>query len=171
MVYAQHLPSDYFPHPVGKAWLRKKSSRNLNFRILISPCVAVLCLVTQTLCDPMEYSLPGSSVPGDSPGKNTRVGCYALLQGNLHNPGIKPRSPALQADSLLSEPLILLISHVSKAMLKILQARLQQYMNQDLLDVQTGFRKGRGTRDQIANIHWIIEKVKEFQKNIYFCLI
>ena len=56
-------------------------------------------------------------------------------------------------------------------MLKILQARLQQYMNQDLLDVQTGFRKGRGTRDQIANIHWIIEKGREFQKNIYFCFI
>ena len=134
----------------------------------------MLCWVAQscsTLYDPRDYSLPGSSVPGDSPGKNTRVGCYALLQGNLHNPGIKPRSPALQADSLLSEPLIVLISHVSKVMLKILQARLQQYMNQDLPDVQTGFRKGRGTRGQIANIHWIIAKVKEFQKNIYFCLI
>ena len=56
-------------------------------------------------------------------------------------------------------------------MLKILQARLQQYMNCELLDVQVGFRKGRGTRDQIANIHWIIEKVREFQKNIYFCFI
>jgi len=55
-------------------------------------------------------------------------------------------------------------------MLKILQARLQQYMNQEIPDVQTGFRKGRGTRDQIANICWIIEKAREFQKNIYFCL-
>ena len=54
-------------------------------------------------------------------------------------------------------------------MLKILQVRLQQYMNQELPDVQAGFRKGRGTRDQIANIHWIMEKAKEFQKNIYFC--
>ena len=54
-------------------------------------------------------------------------------------------------------------------MLKILQARLQQYMNQELPDVQAGFRKGRGTRDQIANICWIIERAKEFQKNIYFC--
>ena len=54
-------------------------------------------------------------------------------------------------------------------MLKILQAMLQQYMNQELPDVQAGFRKGRGTRDQIANIHWIIEKAREFQKNIYFC--
>ena len=56
-------------------------------------------------------------------------------------------------------------------MLKILQARLQQYMNHELPDVQTGFRKGRGTRDQIANIHWIIKKEREFQKNIYFCFM
>ena len=66
---------------------------------------------------------------------------------------------------------IALISHTSKVMLKILQARLQQYMNHELSDVQAGFRKGRGTRDQIANICWIIEKAREFQKNIYFCFI
>ena len=66
---------------------------------------------------------------------------------------------------------IALISHASKVMLKILQARLQQYVNQELPDVQAGFRKGRGTRDQIANIHWIIEKSREFQKNIYFCFM
>ena len=66
---------------------------------------------------------------------------------------------------------IALISHTSKVMLKILQARLQQYMNRELPVVQTGFRKGRGTRDQIANIHWIIEKAREFQKNLYFCFI
>ena len=59
---------------------------------------------------------------------------------------------------------IVLISHASKVMLKILQARLQQYVNRELLDVQAGFRKGRGTRDQIANIHWIIEKAREFHK-------
>ena len=64
-----------------------------------------------------------------------------------------------------------LISHASKVMLKILKARLQQYMNRELPDVQAGFRKGRGTRDQIANIHWIIEKARGFQKNIYFCFI
>ena len=56
-------------------------------------------------------------------------------------------------------------------MLKILQARLQQYVNRELPDVQAGFRKGRGTRDQIANIRWIIEKAREFQKNIYFCFL
>ena len=66
---------------------------------------------------------------------------------------------------------IALISHASKVILKILQARLQQYMNCELPDVQTGFRKGRGIRDQIANIQWITEKAKEFQKNIYFCFI
>ena len=63
------------------------------------------------------------------------------------------------------------ISHTSKVMLKILQARLQQYVNQEPPDVQAGFRKGRGTRDQIANIHWIIKKAREFQRNIYFCFI
>ena len=66
---------------------------------------------------------------------------------------------------------IVLISHTSKVMLKILQASPQQYVNQELPDVQAGFRKGRGTRDQIANIHWIIEKAREVQKNIYFCFI
>ena len=66
---------------------------------------------------------------------------------------------------------IALISHASKVMLKILQARLQQYENREIPDVQAGFRKGRGTRDQIANIRWIIEKAREFQKNIYFCFI
>ena len=64
-----------------------------------------------------------------------------------------------------------LILHASKVMLKFLQARLQQCMNQEVPDVQAGFRKDRGTRDQIANIHWIIEKIREFQENIYFCFI
>ena len=66
---------------------------------------------------------------------------------------------------------ITLISHASKVMLKILQARLQQYVKQELSDVQAGFRKGTGTRDQIANIRWIIEKAREFQKNIYSALL
>ena len=66
---------------------------------------------------------------------------------------------------------IALISHASKVMFKILQARVQQYVNCEFPDVQAGFRKGRGTRDQIANICWIIEKAREFLKNIYFCFI
>ena len=66
---------------------------------------------------------------------------------------------------------IALISHASKVMVKILQARLQQYVNRELPDVQTGFRKGRGTRNQIANIRWIMEKAREFQKNIWNCFI
>ena len=66
---------------------------------------------------------------------------------------------------------IAVISHSSKVMIKILQARLQQYANRELPDVQADFRKGRGTRDQIANIRWIMEKAREFKKNIYFCFI
>ena len=88
----------------------------------------------------------------------------------LPNPGMEPGSPALQGDSTIGatreEP-----PHASKVMLKILQARLQQYVNCEIPDVQTGFRKGRGTRDQIANICWIVEKAWGFQKNIYFCFI
>ena len=72
---------------------------------------------------------------------------------------------------MLKLPTIALISYASKVMLKILQVRLQQYMNQEFPDVQVGFRKGRGPRDQIFEICWIIEKAKEFQKNIYFCFI
>ena len=64
-----------------------------------------------------------------------------------------------------------LISHASKVMLKILRARIQQYVNQELPDVQAAFGKGKGTRDQVANIRWIIKKGREFQKNIYFCFI
>ena len=71
----------------------------------------------------------------------------------------------------LSPGTVALGPKLSYIMLKILQARLQQYTNHELPDVQAGFRKVRGTRDQIANIHWIIEKAREFQKNIYFCLI
>ena len=66
---------------------------------------------------------------------------------------------------------IVLISHASKVMLKIFQVRLQQHVNREPPDVQAGFRKGRGTRDQIGNIRWIIEKAREFHKNIYFCFI
>ena len=72
------------------------------------------------------------------------------------------------AKECLNYRTIALIPHASKVILKILQARLQQYMNQELADFQAGFRKGRGSRDQIANIHWIIEKAREFQKNICF---
>ena len=76
-----------------------------------------------------------------------------------------------QCQRMLKLHTIALISHASKVMLKILQARLQQYMNRELPDVQAGFRKSRGTRDQIVNIHWIIKKAREFQKNISFCFI
>ena len=93
-----------------------------------------------TLSDPMDCSLPGSSVHG-------------IFQARVLDWGA-----------------IAFSIHASKVMLKILQARLQQYINCELPDVQAGFREGRGTRDQIANIHWIIKKAREFQKNI-FCFI
>ena len=100
-----------------------------------------------------------------------------FLLGQDKNKGV--RAWTLDPNSLVLNPgyttsnylTIALISHASKVMLKIIQARLQQYMNRELPDVQVGLRKGRGTRDQIANIHWITEKAKEFQKNIYFCFI
>ena len=97
------------------------------------------------------------------------------MPANLENPAV---ATGLEKFSFHSKPkeclnyhTIALISHASKVMLKILQERLKQYVNHELPDVQAGFRKGRGTRDQIANICWIIEKVREFQKNIYFCFI
>ena len=77
----------------------------------------------------------------------------------------------LKAKECSNHHTIALISHTSKEMVKILQARLEQYKNHELPDVQSGFRKGRETRDQIANIHWIIKIVREFQKNNYFCFI
>ena len=76
-----------------------------------------------------------------------------------------------QCQRMLKLPHNCTISHASKVMLKILQARLQQYVNCEISDVQVAFRKGRGTRDQITNIHCIIKKAREFQKNIYFCFI
>ena len=82
-----------------------------------------------------------------------------------------PISKKGNAKKCLNYRTIALISHASKEMLKILQARIQQYMNHEIPDIQAGFRKGRGTRDQIANIRWIIEKARQFQKNVYFCFI
>ena len=77
----------------------------------------------------------------------------------------------VKCQRMLNYRTIVLISHTSKVMLKILQVKLQQYMNHEFPDVYAGFRKGRGIRGQIANIHWIMEKARGFQKNIYFCFI
>ena len=82
-----------------------------------------------------------------------------------------PKERMLNAKECSNYHTIALISHASKVMLKILQSRLQLYVNCEHPDIQASFRKGRGTRDQIANICWIIEKAREFQKNIYFCFI
>ena len=95
----------------------------------------------------------------------------ANLENSAVATGLEKVSFHFNAKKCSNYHTIALISHASKVMLKILQARLQQYMNCEIPDVQAGFRKGRGTRDQITNIHWIMEKASEFQKNIYFCLI
>ena len=103
---------------------------------------------------------------------------YPEISANLENSAVKRKTSIFipipkkgNAKECSNYHTIALKSHASKVMLKILQARLQQYINHELPDVQAGFRKGRGTRDQIANIHWIIKKTGEFQKNIYFCFI
>ena len=101
------------------------------------------------------FSLPASSWTHNKPTAATTKTWFYVSPGGVM--GLK--------DSLNQ----IFISHASKVMLKIPQVRLQQYMNQELPDVQAGFRKGRGTRDQITNICWIIEKARGFQKNIYFC--
>jgi len=90
---------------------------------------------------------------------------------NINILGVIPISKKGNAKECSNYHTTALISHASKVMLKILQARLQQYVNHELADGQAGFRKGRGTRDQIANIRWMMEKGREFQKNIYFCFI
>ena len=98
--------------------------------------------------------------------ENSAVAATGLENVSVHS---KPKEGQYKECS--NSCTIALILHASKVIFKILQARLQQYMNQELPDVQTGFRKGRGTGDQLANIHWIREKAREFQKNIYFCFI
>ena len=133
----------------------------------------------------------------DFPGKNTGVDSHFLLQGIFPSQGWNtglldcrqiyyylnhweshnltftfiPIPKKGNAKECSNYHTIALISHASKVMLKIFQARLQQYMNRELPDVQAGFRKGRGTRNQVSNIRWIIEKTRKFQRNIYFCLL
>ena len=89
----------------------------------------------------------------------------------LEKVGFHSNPKERQCQKMLKEPHIALILHAGKVMLKILQAKLQQYQNHELPDVQSGFGKGRGTRDEIANTCWIIKKIREFQKNNYFCFI
>ena len=149
------------------------SSYGLYFQVALLSLSWVRLFATLLLC------------PWDSPGKGSGVGCHFLLQEifptqelNLGLPHYRQMLYPLSHRGILDNAkecsnyrTIALISHASKVMLKILQGRLQQYVNHELPDVQAGFRKGRGTRDQIANICWITEKAREFQKNIYFCFI
>ena len=117
----------------------------------------------------MSYLFAFSYCSWGSQGKNTEVVCHFLLQWPTCSFHSNPRERQCQECSNYCT--IVLISHAGKVMLKIIQARLQQYENCELPDVQAGFRKGRGTRGQIANICWITEKARAFQKNIYFCFI
>ena len=140
-----------------------------------------------TLWDPMK---PTSLLrPWDFPGKSTGVGCHFLLQGIFPTQGLNlgllhctqmlyrlshqgsPIPKKGNANECSNYRTIALISHASKVMLKILQARLQQYVNCELPDVQAGFRKGRGTRDQIANICWIIKKQKSSRETSISALL
>ena len=150
-------------------------------RIIRGEACVRACLVAQscpTLCDPVDCSPPGSSAHGilqarilegvaisfsrgsSRPRDPTQVSCIAGRHFNLWATR-EAQGNAKECSNYLA---IALISHTSKVMLKILQARLQQYVSRELSDVQAGFRKGRWTRDQIANIHWIIKKAREFQK-------
>ena len=95
----------------------------------------------------------------------------SLVATGLEKVSFHPMPKKANAKECSNYCTIALISHASKVLLKILQARLQQYMNRELPDVIAGFRKGRGTRHQIANICWIMEKAREFHKSIYFCFI
>ena len=95
----------------------------------------------------------------------------SAVDARLVNVSLYSNPKERQCQRMFKLPLNALISYTSKVMLKILQARLQQYVNRELPDVQAGFIKGRGTRDQTANIRWVIKKAREFQKNIYFCFI
>ena len=105
-------------------------------------------------------------------GKTTRPFKYDLNQiSSGHRIGKGQFSSQSQRKAMPKNAQTTTQLHNCKVMLKILQARLQEYVNHELPDVQAGFRKGRGTRDQIANICWVIEKAREFQKNIYFCFI
>ena len=124
----------------------------------------------------MEFQLSYFKIPKDEAVKVLHSLCQQIWKTQQWSQDWKksvfiPISKKDNAKEYSNYCTIKLISHTSKVMFKILQARLQQYVNRELPDVQAGFRKGRGTRDQIANIHWIIEKAREFQENIYFYFI
>ena len=138
----------------------------------------------------MDCNLPGRLLhPWDSPGKSTGVGCHFLLQMIYLTQGLNPDLPHCRkmlyhlshqgspipkkgnAKKCSKSCTIAFISHASKVLLKILQVRLQQYMNPELPDVQAGFRKGRGTRDHVANICWIIKKARVPEKHLLLLLL
>ena len=127
------------------------------------------------------FATPGTIRSMEFSRQNNRVGSPSLLQGIFPTQGSNPGLPQCRqilyqlrhkgSPRIFKLRTIALISHTSKVKLKILQARLQKYVNHEIPDAQAGFRKARETRNQIANIRWIIEKAREFQKNICFCFI
>ena len=150
----------------GKLWGNAKEYSNYHTIALISHVSKVkeseseVAQSCWTLCDPMDCSLPGSSLHGIL---QARILEWVAISFSRESSW--PRD-GTQVSSIPGRR----FNHMS-VMLKILQARLQQYMNCELPDVYSGLRKGREARDQTANIHWIIEKAREFQKNTYFCFI
>ena len=134
----------------------------------LAAAAAKLLQSCPTLCDPIDGSPPGSAVPGILQARVLEWVAFAFSAQDWKRSAFIPISKKGNAKEWSNYHTIALISHASKVMLKILQARLQQYVNHEIPDVQAGFRKGRGTRDQIVNTCWIIEKARAFQKNICF---
>ena len=120
-----------------------------------------------------DYGIPAAlfQILRDDALKSAALNMSANLENSAVVTGLEKVSFHFNSKECSSYNTMEFISHASKVMFSVLQARLQQYVNQELPDVQAGFRKHRGIRDQIANIYWSIEKVKEFQKNLYFCFI
>ena len=156
--------------------------------MLVTAAAAKSLQSCPTLCDPIDGSPPDSPIPGILQARTLEWVAISFSSAWKWKVNVKslshvwlfatPWTAAYQAPPSMGfsrqeywSGVPLPSPHASKVMLKILQARLQQYVNCELPDVQAGFRKGRGTRDQIANICWIMEKAREFQKNIYFCFI
>ena len=141
-----------------------------SFQMLIS-CVHVYSAMFDSLW-PRGLKPARLPCPRKFPSKNTRVGCHFLLQEIFMTQKLNPQLLHLQhCKQILNQLCHLGSPHAIKVMLKILKTRLQQHMNRELSDVQPGFWRGRGTRDIIATINWIMEKAREFQKNIYFGFI
>ena len=155
------------PHETEATWEKKKAQHTPSRAgYLIQTLRAVFIVKLQPDLKPYQANICIGEITVPCP-LHTHTASGLFVLPSLYIP-IPKKGNAKECSNYRTTALI---SHASKVMLKILQARLQQYVNRELPDVQAGFRKGRGTRDQTANICWIIEKAREFQKNIYFCFM